>query len=187
MEQKPRVVFCGDSQVGKTTLIYKYQKFQSAASPTIVCDQSELHLTTSDGRAICAAVWDVAGNIEMATLMPLYCRNANVCVLVAAVDDDASIAHVAGWREKVQSIVGDGVSFIIAANTTDLRVPGAPGFAAPEHDCVVCETSALTGYGVDQLFTAVADACSTAPIRPIRGAIRIERAPQRGCLPSCQR
>jgi small GTP-binding protein len=186
MSEKPRVVFCGDPKVGKTTLIQKYQGIQSATSPTIICDESELPLRTSGGKSVRAAVWDIAGNMQLSELMPLYVRDATVCVLVFAIDDEMSLAHVAGWRERVHNIVGDSVCFIIAANKIDLRADGASSLAA-EQDCLICETSALTGYGVERLFSAVADACVGRKIKPIRAVIQVEPAPQSSCRPSCLR
>jgi small GTP-binding protein len=186
MQERRRVVFCGDPGVGKTSIISKYQGVQSATLPTVVCDESKLPVKTSEGKVVSVSVWDTAGNIDLTGLMPHFVRNAAVCVLVFGIDDGTSLAHVADWREKVQSIVGDSLPFIIAANKIDLRVGEAPGFDEMGWGCPIYETSALTRYGLQQLFTAVADTCVGKKSQPIQGVIQIGPVPQNQCL-SCGR
>ena len=155
-----KVIVLGDSGVGKTSLANRecYNTFSAQLPQTI----GTAHLSTTvpvGNMLVELKIWDTAGQEQFASLVSMYARGANVCILVAAFGDEKSFEDLDVWRERLLAS-GEDPPIIVAVNKCDTHGP-------PSREYKVRETygerypnlffvSAKTGEGVRELFTAAA-------------------------------
>lgn len=156
-----KVILLGDAGVGKTSIAKRQTQgsFDFKMNPTVGAAHLKSTLNV-DGRDIELMIWDTAGQEQFASLVPMYSRNAHVCILVGSIVNTDSIQHLTLWRERLYSS-GEKPPIIVAINKVDL-VDGAPmttddvrlqcGKEFPN----IYFVSARTGDSIDELFTAVA-------------------------------
>lgn len=118
-----KIIFLGNTSVGKTTLIsqYLYHKVQ-LPKPTIGID----FLSTSfevNGKTVRLQLWDTAGQERFRSIIANYTRHTFIAVIVYSIDDPSSLKSVRAW---VQDFVleynkREDVRIIIVANKTDLQ------------------------------------------------------------------
>jgi small GTP-binding protein len=112
-------------------------------------------------------LWDTAGQEQFKSLVPIYSRGAQACVIVASLVDPDSVAHLEAWQARVRDENRD-VPIVVAINKTDMR-EGAPMTMESIRD--KCQpafqelffVSARTGDLVPQLFQQVAIAAMHGP------------------------
>ena len=81
---KQKVVFLGDSSVGKTSIIARYMSgnFNNGYEATIGTDFSTKSVTTSAGKSVQLQIWDTAGQERYRSLIPSYIRDSAAAVIV---------------------------------------------------------------------------------------------------------
>ena len=156
-----KVILLGDAGVGKTSLAKRQTQgtFDFKMNPTIGAAHMKSPIKI-DGQQIELMIWDTAGQEQFASLVPMYARNANVCILVASIVNPDSCAHLATWEERLYAS-GEKPPIVVAINKIDL-LDGAPltmddvrtqyGDKFPTMFFV----SARSGNSVEQLFQQVA-------------------------------
>jgi small GTP-binding protein len=165
---KFKVIIVGDVSVGKTSLARRqaFNSFEFKMESTVGID----HLTTTlhvQDQAVKLLLWDTAGQEQYKSLVPVYSRGAQVCVLVGYIVDPDSVASLEMWQERVRDENKD-VPIVVAINKTDLR-EGAPmtmdGIREKCHPLFpdIFFVSARTGDLVPQLFQQVALAAMHGP------------------------
>jgi small GTP-binding protein len=152
-----KVVFVGDTSVGKTSIINAYHHIRiDNLTPTIA---SQATATTGDyhGTTVNITIYDTAGQEDYRCLVPLYARGAQVAVIVYAEDLQSSFSHIPNWIEYLKQnasiphmlLVGNKVDLHgeLALNVTDsfAEASGLP----------LIRTSAKTGQNIDVLFGAI--------------------------------
>jgi small GTP-binding protein len=123
--QKFKVILLGDTGVGKTSIALRRvdDQFEIKRMPTI--GTSHLHCpATVDGEQVELLIWDTAGQEQFAQLVPMYCRGASVCIIVASIVNSDSCDNIPVWRDRLYES-GDKPPIIIAINKMDL-LEGAP-------------------------------------------------------------
>jgi small GTP-binding protein len=155
-----KVVFLGETGTGKTSLISRYidASFTEGAGPTVAAASRTVRYDRR-GSLIDLILWDTAGQERYRALTPMYYRNAIAAVIVFDVTSRETFEHVQGWINELLSNVGN-IVIVICANKHDLGdkrvVQTSEGEAlAAIAQSIYCETSAVTGYGVDYLFQMV--------------------------------
>jgi small GTP-binding protein len=155
-----KIVFLGETGCGKTSLITRYvdNSFGAGAASTVAAASRTVRYDHR-GVAIDLVLWDTAGQERYRALTPIYYRNAIAAVIVFDVTSRETFEHVQGWINELLSNVGD-IVIVICANKQDLEskrvVQTNEGEAlATIAQSIFCETSAMTGYGVDYLFQMV--------------------------------
>ena len=116
-----KVVFVGNSGVGKTSLINRKISghFDYAVSPTV----GSSHLTATEkviGQTVELCLWDTAGQEKYQSLVPLYLRDAICIIIVASLIDHLSIQNIENWSSTVKDQVPDGVIFVVI-NKIDMK------------------------------------------------------------------
>jgi len=155
-----KVVFAGDGNVGKTTLIRSCTegKFQASRVSTIGVDFFT-HTVTLPRGTIRLSIWDMAGQAHFQSLRSGFYRGSRAAALVYDVTAFESFEHLPGWRTEILKVVPNE-KFVVVGNKIDLnRVqlsdPArsfANGIGAPYF-----ETSARSGEGIDMVFQALAE------------------------------
>jgi small GTP-binding protein len=155
-----KVVFAGDGNVGKTSLIRSYTqgKFETSRVATIGVDFHTHTLELPEGK-IKLSIWDMAGQERFQFLRTGFYPGSRAAALVYDVTAPESFEHLAGWREEILKVVPDE-KFVVVGNKIDLQraqdAESARGFAkrigAPYY-----ETSARTGDGIQAVFRRLAE------------------------------
>jgi small GTP-binding protein len=151
-----KVVFLGDSGVGKTTIISSFSRndFISTTASTIGAAFSQRTVVV-DSDPVTLKIWDTAGQERFRSLTPMYYRDAEVAVLVFAVNDTESFDGLQAWMEDLHRETTHMPSLIVVGNKTDLprdiEPPQGEAFADQVHGSYI-ECSAKTKTGIDALF-----------------------------------
>ncbi|KAI5168426.1 Ras-related protein Rab-6A [Pancytospora epiphaga] len=165
MRKAYKIVFLGNTSVGKTTLItqYLYHKVQ-APTPTIGIDFLSTTLEVN-GRQVRLQLWDTAGQERFQSIIGNYTRNTFLAVIVYAIDDKHSLEKVKSWVDDFVLTHNrrEDVRLLVVANKKDLQsVELDPecedGKAIAE--CVGAEfvtASALDMEGIKGMSTVISD------------------------------
>ncbi|XP_013602853.1 PREDICTED: ras-related protein RABG2-like isoform X2 [Brassica oleracea var. oleracea] len=137
-----KVIFLGDSGVGKTSLMnqYVYKKFNRQYKATIGADfvTKELHI---EDKSVTLQIWDTAGQERFHSLGAAFYRGADCCVLVYDVNDLKSFETLNTWHSEFLKQVADKRA---------IEWCGAKG------NIPYYETSAKEDVNVDEAFWGVA-------------------------------
>ena len=91
--EKYKLVFLGDQNVGKTSIItrFMYDSFDTAYQATIGIDFLSKTMYLED-RTVRLQLWDTAGQERFRSLIPSYIRDSSVAVVVYDITDRASFS-----------------------------------------------------------------------------------------------
>lgn len=162
MKKSYKIVFLGNTSVGKTTLIsqYLYHKIQEP-TPTIGIDFLSTILEVN-GAAVRLQLWDTAGQERFQSIIGNYTRNTFLAIVVYAVDDRASLDRLKTWVEEFVLLHNrrENVRLLIAANKADLD-GGSQSMieegerTARELEAGFVRTSALESTGIAEMAEAI--------------------------------
>jgi small GTP-binding protein len=124
-EPKFKIILLGDVSVGKTSIATRHAKgtFDFKMISTVGVDHVISTMTVQD-RPVKLLLWDTAGQEEFVSLVPMYARGTQVCIIVASIVDLVSLEHIPGWEDRLRES-GEDPAIIVAINKTDL-LDGAP-------------------------------------------------------------
>jgi small GTP-binding protein len=90
-----KIILLGDASVGKTSLARQQScgSFDIRMMPTIGVDSLASTLAI-DRRQVKLMLWDTAGQERFASLVPMYVRGANACVIVSSIVDPPSLGQM---------------------------------------------------------------------------------------------
>ena len=154
-----KVVFVGDSAVGKTSIIMRYHNnsFSPENQSTIGAAFVTKEVISPYGAAI-LHVWDTAGQERYRSLVPMYARGASVAIIVFDTSDPNGFSSVKDWIRSVKEDVTSDCKIIVAGNKLDLPQEfnrEEVSEWSEKNEIQVIYVSAKTGDGVDSLFKAV--------------------------------
>jgi small GTP-binding protein len=160
-----KVVVVGDGTVGKTTLIRRYceGKFHASRVATIGVDFHTQTVQLSAGM-VKLSIWDMAGQERFQVVREQFYRGSRAAALVFDVTSSTSLINLRRWRQEVLKAMPDQ-KLLVVGNKIDLaRAVSSPiGRAFASYvGAAYLETSALTGEGVSQLFTTLAQLSARA-------------------------
>lgn len=160
-----RVIFVGNSQVGKTTLMNRYidKEFTAQSQTTINPVFSPATATTRNGTEIVMQLWDTAGQEKYQALSQVFYRDSHVAAICFDPNDQESVKSVPTWKNLVIQHEPK-CSLVLVATKLDLvdqEKRGEVGTLANNlaHDIGVeysFLTSSVTNEGVIELFTEIA-------------------------------
>ena len=168
---KLKVVVVGDPEVGKTTLMLRYidLAFRELYVPTIGVQVSTkiLFLEKEDSLTkigVQLNLWDIAGHDKFADIRKNYYEGAEGIVFVYDTTRPETLDSLNDWISDFEKIVEKRVLEIpgvLIGNKVDLedqrKVKNKDGEElARKYDLQYCETSALTGQNVNEVFEYLA-------------------------------
>ncbi|KAK5965042.1 Ras and EF-hand domain-containing protein, partial [Trichostrongylus colubriformis] len=99
-----KVVFVGDSAVGKTCFLHRfcYNRFKPLFNATIGVDFTVKTMNVGD-RVIALQLWDTAGQERFRSITKQYFRKADGVLLLFDVTSEQSFLNVRNWIESVRN------------------------------------------------------------------------------------
>ena len=166
-----KVVMLGKASCGKTSLANRYinNTFTNQVA-TVGMAFLAKDVTVGD-RQFQLGIWDTAGSERFQSITPMYYRGATVALLCYSVEDSDSLDRIDFWYEKLSETEPNCLVFVVGTMldkmvdkkeevdalrsrvekwAQDKKIPS-------EH---LFMTSSLSGAGVQELFTAVAEYCA---------------------------
>ncbi len=105
-------------------------------------------------------LWDVAGQSKFASFKQTYYKGSNLVIIVFDVTNQRSYHSIARWLKDAQAIMGEKIDFAIFANKVDLEdqreVFNYDDYTNYPTLFEIIETSAKTGYNVNDIFARIA-------------------------------
>jgi small GTP-binding protein len=155
---KYKVVFVGDSRVGKTSLIRRYLNETIDVISTLGATLTQIEVNLPS-HPITLNVWDTAGQEELRNLVPIYAKGSHAAIIAFDQSRPETWEHVDGWFNYIRQNVGE-IIITVAANKSDIE-PSRVDYNevlqwAAEHGVEVTRTSAREGTNVEALFQFVA-------------------------------
>jgi len=164
-----KIVLCGDSFVGKTTIRKRAmgEHFAEEYISTVGADFSSYKIRLGD-LTIGFQVWDLAGQDKYKYIRSSFYGGATGCFLVYDVTNPKSLNDLSAWvDEAIRYSNGTIEIFVICGNKIDLKDQrevskdkGKKFVAALKESSglqvVYIETSALTGENIDIAFDMMA-------------------------------
>jgi len=112
-----KTVFIGESNTGKTSIVYRLMKNEFYNNSESTIGASFMTLKFDD---ISYQIWDTAGQERYNCLIPMYCKNAELIFFVFDVSNPESINRLDFYIDKLNIDLDKNVRFIIVGNKLDL-------------------------------------------------------------------
>ena len=152
-----RVVLIGHPSVGKTSLIERliYYRFKVDKEMTLGSSYNYYTFTTDDNKKIKMDIWDTAGGINYASLLPMFVKKDSLVVLCTCYDDSDLI------EEYLEKLNDKGCKFFICITKQDKlldhttfndKFKDIEFFKLGHNIEKIYYTSSLTGIGVHEMF-----------------------------------
>ena len=121
MSIEAKMVFVGDTKVGKTSIMirYKENEFDYQLNTTIgnMFYQSTVEVNQQQ---INLSIWDTAGQERYRSLASIHYRDANIIALVYDVTKEENIENLAEWMERIEEHNNLKNLIILVGNKVDL-------------------------------------------------------------------
>ncbi|XP_067656176.1 EF-hand calcium-binding domain-containing protein 4B-like isoform X2 [Haliotis asinina] len=178
-----KVVFVGDSGVGKSSFIYQFchSSFKQTFSATIGVD-FQIKTMMSEGKLIALQLWDTAGQERFRSITKQYFRKADGVIVMYDVTSENSFINIRNWMNSVKEGVDEDVVIAVVGNKMDLTendnkrvIKTKDGIKfADEHGALFYESSAKLGSGVNETMEALACMLREKEDRSIENALKLE-------------
>lgn len=178
MQKGYKIVFSGDSGVGKTSIIERFRsgKFKTIQQSTIGASFLCKKVYTRDGD-INLAIWDTAGQERYQSMVRIYFRSAIVCVYVFDLSNKSSFLSLNKWFKSYENSKTEDISdseyiykhvkgtdlplTILVGNKTDLcstidYQDEIDKFLVEKNINMYFVTSAYSGEGISKMFDDIA-------------------------------
>lgn len=157
-----KFIIIGDAGSGKSCLLHQFieKRAKEVSSHTIGVEFGSKIIDVG-GRSIKLQMWDTAGQERYRSVTRSYYRGAAGALLVFDVTHRDSFNHLANWLADARSLARMDISIIVVGNKSDLKDRRQVSFLeasgyAQENGILFLETSAITGDGVEEVFSKVA-------------------------------
>ncbi|CAL8356472.1 unnamed protein product [Lota lota] len=159
-----KVVFLGNSGVGKTSFIRHYctGHFSNTLSSTVGIDYQMKNITLGSINVV-LQLWDTAGQERYRSITQQYYRKADGILSMYDITDGDSFMAVREWLDCVQERKCEGAVLMLLGNKEDMandtsrKVTTQEGHKLAEHhQAEFYECSARSGYNIETLMTDLA-------------------------------
>ncbi|GMR47765.1 hypothetical protein PMAYCL1PPCAC_17960, partial [Pristionchus mayeri] len=178
-----KVVFVGDSAVGKTCFLHRFchNRFRPLFNATIGVDFTVKTIQLRD-RLLAVQLWDTAGQERFRSITKQYFRKADGVVLMYDVTSEQSFLNVRNWIESVKQGVDESTVMCLVGNKVDLYANDQARTItykmgkdiAKDFSMLFFETSAFTGFGINECMLAMAERLQKREEDHLEEALRLE-------------
>jgi len=155
-----KLLFLGESSVGKTSLLLRYidDLFENSI-PTVGIDVKYKYLTY-DNKKIRLDIWDTAGQERFRGIAQNYFRGAHGIIFVFDITNKDSFNKLKTWISDAKQKINPGTVMVVAENKVDLEERRVVSKEIIEefrdkNDIDIFSTSAKTGEGVGEIISNV--------------------------------
>lgn len=123
MRAKYKIVFLGDQNVGKTTLIsqFVYKEAEETYQPTVGIDFLTKQIEVDD-KVVKLQLWDTAGQEKFHSIISSYSRDSFMAIIVFDVTNQQSISKINYWAQnlvRINDTKGE-INILLVGNKIDL-------------------------------------------------------------------
>ena len=117
-----KLTIIGDSDVGKTTLIYRYTDnyFNEEISPTVGLDNKVKKLNIQ-GLQAKIQIWDTAGQEKYDSLTSQLYKNTDGIILVFDLTNNTSFISIKKYIEKIKKNCDHKIKKLLVGNKVDMK------------------------------------------------------------------
>ena len=150
----------GAGAAGKTSIVVRFSRnqFGGDQESTIGAAFISREITTDKG-TITLHIWDTAGQERYKSLIPKYSQGSKAVIIVFDINDIESYEAAKEWVDQAKDQHKNNVNYYLVASKTDLpfniELEKIQEYAN-EKDLIFMQTSAKTGFGINELFEAIA-------------------------------
>ena len=151
-----KLILIGDSNVGKTTLLYKYidNENKEDITPTVGLE-NKVKTTEIKGIKTKIQIWDTAGQEKFNSLTKNTFTNTDGILIVFDLTNKKSFNNIKNWIEDVKYKSDPKIKKIIVGNKSDLkdkRKVSKEDIKSITEKYKYIEVSALNGNNVEKAF-----------------------------------
>jgi Ras-related protein Rab-1A len=160
-----KIVFVGDSGVGKSSLVLKYTDnvYNESFISTIGVD-FKIHTININNKQIKLQIWDTAGQERFRSITSSYYKGSHCVIFVYDITDILSYNNLQNWINEMKHHTGEKYSCIIGNKYDKVeKYPGNRAVAkeiveefAKNNNMLYVETSAKTGLNIGDIFKQIA-------------------------------
>lgn len=156
-----KVLFLGDSGVGKSSLVFWANKkqFDSFYKPTVGFDLFNYIVKIND-KVMKLQIWDTCGQEEFSMCNQSLFKNASIAIMVYSIISKNSFNNINKWVLRVNNLSKENTIFFLVGNKSDLcnqrevTLSEGKNYGDEKFKFFV-ETSSKHGYNVDILFKKI--------------------------------
>ncbi|KAK2866861.1 hypothetical protein Q8A67_024978 [Cirrhinus molitorella] len=183
-----KVVFLGNSAVGKSSFIHHYCSghFPNALASTVGMD-FQVRSATVDSTPVALQLWDTAGQERFHSVTQQYFRRADGIIAMYDVTHEASFTSIRHWLDQAQEKMAEGACLMLLGNKTDLatadrrEVTRAQGRRlAEQYQAEFYECSAKSGHQVEEAMIHLTRLLASQEDKQCEAALRLDASANRG-------
>ena len=152
VDKKYKIIWIGDSGVGKTCLLTKAQKnfFDQELKSTLGFEYYNITIKIKN-KKILLQTWDTCGQESFKCIVNMFYKRVKLAILVYSIDNRKSFEGISFWLNEIRLNSDENVKLILVGNKNDLNdkreVSFEEGqeFAKSNGFNYFCETSAKEG------------------------------------------
>ena len=158
-----KTIIVGDSGVGKSCLLKRavQKKFTENYQATIGFEFLLLYYDIN-GAKIKLQIWDTCGQEMYRSLVQGFYRNTSLTLLIYTINDSNTFDNLADWLKDIKNNTENNMPIFLVGNKCDLKddrtvqFQTGKDYAKQNGLMYFNETSAKTGYNVDDVFQEMA-------------------------------
>jgi small GTP-binding protein len=120
-DKKYKIIWIGDSGVGKTCLLTKALKnfFDEELKSTLGFEYHNITININD-KKILLQTWDTCGQESFKCIVNMFYKRAKLAILVYSIDNRKSFEGINFWLNELRINSGDNTKLILIGNKNDL-------------------------------------------------------------------
>ena len=159
-----KIILVGDSSVGKTCILMRAvnNKFSDNYQPTIGFEFLLMYFQVNNIK-IKLQIWDTCGQEMYRFLIQGFYRNTTATILVFSKTNRSSFDNLGMWIKDIKNNTEQDMPIFLVGNKCDeekkkveVNKEEAEEFSKQYNLKYFCESSAKTGYNINQIFEEVA-------------------------------
>ena len=153
-----KVLFIGNSSVGKSSLILRFtdKTYTDSYISTIGVD-FKIQTIKINNKIIKIQIWDSSGSERIKTITSSYYRNSNGIFIAFDLTDKSTFLEVKNWLSEIERFAPENIVINLIGNKVDLQSKREVLFEeAKEYANIInatyFETSAKLGININDMF-----------------------------------
>jgi small GTP-binding protein len=160
--KRVRIVFCGETRVGKSSIIQRFAKNSFSEVAPTVAGAFHSAIVSYDESRVSLELWDTAGSERYHSVIPSFFRNASAVVIVYDITKRETFERLTWWIDFTRTNSPSDALIFLVGNKIDLyhdrtvTFDEGKKYSDDNHCAALTETSAKTEEGIATLFALLA-------------------------------